>query len=255
MWTPRTNTTKNLTLWITHQCNLHCPFCRDSGNKNITDIMTFEEIKSSLEVAKEKGITTVLIGGGEPTLHPDIIDIAKLSKNMGFETVVTTNYTRPKIVEELSNICDTINVSVYPENIDNLPYQKDFKSILYFKSVLWSGRFKTRKDFDEYIDMLDKHSHTFGFCMMRGHSKWCREHKEIDWLDDLKNELDEIVMTDRGNPCWVYRGHPIDRKDISTKRMHHMMVDSRGWVYNELGVAQVDEEILNGETTISPKVD
>ena len=154
MWTPRTNTTKNLTLWITHQCNLHCPFCRDSGNKNITDIMTFEEIKSSLEIAKEKGITTVLIGGGEPTLHPDIIDIAKLSKNMGFETVVTTNYTQPKIVEELSNICDTINVSVYPENIDNLPYQKDFKSILYFKSVLWSGRFKTRKDFDEYLSAL-----------------------------------------------------------------------------------------------------
>jgi organic radical activating enzyme len=252
MWTPRTDTTKNLTLWVTHQCNLHCPFCRDSGNKNVKGMMTFEEIVIALKYAKEKGITTVLIGGGEPTLHPDIIKIAKYSKRKGFVTVVTTNYTKPDIVKELSNICDTINVSVYPENINNLPYQKDFKCELYFKSVLWKDRFKTRKEFDEYIDMLSKHSENFGFCMMRGHSKWCRDHKEIDWIDELKNDLDEIVITDRGNPCWVYKGHPIDRKDISFKRMHHMMVDSRGLIYDELGVPKIDIEIERGEDTINP---
>lgn len=247
MWTPRTDTTRNLTLWVTHRCNLNCPFCRDSNNKNLTDMMSFDEIKSALIVAKEKGITTVLIGGGEPTLHPDIIKIAKLSKQMGFETVITTNYTNPSLVKELSNICDTINVSVYPENINNLPYQKDYRSILYFKTVLWKGRFRNREAFDTYIDMLEEHSKTFGFCMMRGHSKWCKDHKEVKWLDELKDDLDEIVMTDRGNPCWVYRGHPIDRKDLSTKRMHHMMIDTRGWVYNELGIAQVPEEVVNEE--------
>lgn len=252
MWTPRTDTTKNLTLWITHQCNLNCPFCRDSGNKNVKGMMSFEEIVIALEYAKEKGITTVLIGGGEPTLHPDIIEIAKYSKEEGFVTVVTTNYTKPDIVKELSNICDTINVSVYPENINNLPYQKDFKCELYFKSVLWKGRFKTRKEFDEYIDMLSEHSDYFGFCMMRGHSKWCKEHKEIEWIDEIREDLDEIVVTDRGNPCWVYRGHPIDRKDISFKRMHHMMADCRGLIYNELGVPKIDTEIERGEDTINP---
>lgn len=255
MWTPETDTTKNLTLWVTHKCNLHCPFCRDSGNKSVEGSMSMDEIRNSLNFAKEKGITTVLIGGGEPTLHPNIIEIAQLSKDMGFETVVTTNYTKPALVKELSKICDTINVSVYPENIDNLPYQKDFvKSKLYFKSVMWKDRFPTRKDFDDYIDMLTEHSPVFGFCMMRGHSKWCREHKEISWLNELEPELDRIVMTDRGNPCWVYRGHPIDRKDISTKRMHHMMVDNRGWIYNELGTPQVSEELINGEDTTSPRV-
>ena len=252
MWTPRTDTTKNLTLWITHQCNLHCPFCRDSGNKNITGMMSMYEILISLKNAKHRGITTVLIGGGEPTLHPDIIKIAKLSKELGFITVVTTNYTKPEIVKELSNICDTINVSVYPENINNLPYQKDFGCELYFKSVLWKDRFKNRKEFDEYIDMLSKHYENFGFCMMRGHSKWCRDHKEIEWLDEIREDLDEIIITDRGNPCWVYRGHPIDRKDISFKRMHHMMVDKRGMIYNELGVPQIDTEIERGEDTINP---
>ena len=32
---------------------------------------------------------------------------------------------------------------------------------------------------------------------------------------------------------------------VLKKRMHHMMVDTRGWVYNELGVAQVPEEVVN----------
>ena len=26
MWTPETNTDKNLTLWVTHECNLNCVF-------------------------------------------------------------------------------------------------------------------------------------------------------------------------------------------------------------------------------------
>ena len=40
MWTPETNTSKNLTLWITHECNLNCVFCRDSENKRTKGFMT-----------------------------------------------------------------------------------------------------------------------------------------------------------------------------------------------------------------------
>lgn len=33
MWTPETDISKNLTLWITHECNMTCEFCRDSAHK------------------------------------------------------------------------------------------------------------------------------------------------------------------------------------------------------------------------------
>lgn len=255
MWTPRTDTTHNLTLWITHNCNLNCAFCRDSGNKDVNGFMSMDAIQNALDEGKLKGATTVLIGGGEPTLHPNIIDIAKLSKSMGFETVVTTNYMKPDVVKQLDGICDTINVSVYPENIDRLPYQKDFKSLICFKYLLWSDRLADRKAFDDLIDYLKSHSKYVGFCCMRGHSKWCREHKEISWLDEIKDDLKEIVMTDRGNPAWIYRGCAIDRKDLSEKRMHHMMVDTRGWIYNNLGEAQVQRELDHKEDTPRPIVD
>ena len=72
-----------------------------------------------------------------------------------------------------------------------------------------------------------------GFCCMRGHTTWCREHKQIDWLDSLP--IDKVVMTDRGNPCFIYRGFPIDRKDLSIFKKSHMMVDVRGLLYDENG--------------------
>ena len=144
MWTPETKTDKNLTLWVTHECNLNCVFCRDSENKDTTGFMQMEEVKRSLIYAKEREIKTVLIGGGEPTLHPNIIEIAQMCKNMGFFTVITTNYTKPKIIKMLDGICDTINISLYPENQEIIPSQNDFKSNLYLKVLLYKGRFETR---------------------------------------------------------------------------------------------------------------
>lgn len=233
MWTPETKTDKNLTLWVTHECNLNCVFCRDSNNKKVHGFMTMEKIKKSLRKAKEEKITTVLIGGGEPTLHPDIIEIAKLSKSMGFFTVITTNYTKPEIIKKLDGICDTINISVYEENKDRIPYQKDFKSNLYLKVLLYKGRFKNKEEFDEFIDKYKKLVPHMGFCCMRGHMSWCEEHKNIDWIDSLP--IDKVVMTDRGNPCWIYRGFPIDRKDLSVFKKNHMMVDIRGFIFDKDG--------------------
>lgn len=203
MWIPETKTDKNLTLWVTHECNLNCVFCRDSENKDTTGFMQMEEVKRSLIYAKEREIKTVLIGGGEPTLHPNIIEIAQMCKNMGFFTVITTNYTKPKIIKMLDGICDTINISLYQENQEIIPSQ-----------------------YEKIIPHM-------GFCCMRGHTKWCEEHKEIDWLDSLP--IEKVVMTDRGNPCWIYRGYPIDRKDLSIFKKGHMMVDVRGLLYDENG--------------------
>ena len=52
--------------------------------------MTLEEVYSNLLQAKENGITTILIGGGEPTLHSNIIDIG--SQNAARITIIIIIY-------------------------------------------------------------------------------------------------------------------------------------------------------------------
>ncbi|MCL2859628.1 MAG: radical SAM protein [Oscillospiraceae bacterium] len=240
MWTPEVKTHENFTLWVTHECNMNCVFCRDSENQPIKGFMTMEEVARSLTHAKETGIKTVLIGGGEPTLHPNIIEIAQMSKDMGFFTVITTNYTKPESIKALDGICDTINISVYPENKDSIPSQKNFKSNIYLKVLLYKGRFETKEDFDAFIDRYEQLTPNMGFCCMRGHTEWCEEHKDIEWLNSLP--IEKEVMTDRGNPCWIYRGHVIDRKDLSTFKKAHMMVDVRGLLFDKQGKWVLPEE-------------
>lgn len=236
MWNPKAKASKNLTLWVTHECNLHCPFCRDSANKKTTGFMSLDEVDATLKTAKERGIETILIGGGEPSLHPDIIEIAKRCRENGFFTVITTNYTKPDIIKALDGICNTINISLYEENKDMIPSQDDFEhSNIYLKVLLYKDRFKSKQEFDEFIDKYEKTIPNMGFSCMQGHSQWCKENKHIDWLGELEPELDEVIMMHRGNPCWMYRGHPIDRKDLLKHKTPHMMVDVRGVLFDEKG--------------------
>lgn len=233
MWTPETKTRNTLTLWITHECNLNCLFCIDSGNKKKRGFMSMEEIDKSLINAKGQGIDTVLIGGGEPTLHPNVIEIAKKSKSYGFYTAITTNYTNPEIIKKLDGICDTINISYYAENQDNIPNQKDFKSVLYLKVLLFRDRFKTREDFDDFIERYKQLIPNIGFSCMKSSTKWCEENKNIEWLEDLP--IEKIVITEQGTPCWIYRGYPINRLDLKCSKKHHMLIDVSGTIYDKNG--------------------
>ena len=72
---------------------------------------------------------------------------------MGFFTVITTNYTKPKVIKSLDGICDTINISLYPENENIIPNQNDFKYNLYLKVLLYKGRFQNKEEFDSFIDI------------------------------------------------------------------------------------------------------
>lgn len=244
MWTPDTDISKNLTLWVTHECNMTCKFCRDSAHKGIKGFMSMSDVRKNLADAKANGITTILIGGGEPTLHPDIVEIAKLCKSLNFFTVITTNYTKPDVIKQLDGICDTINISVYKENEHLIPNQSDFKSVLCLKTLMYAGRWKNKADFDNFIYKYKAKVPNMVFGCMRGHTEWCKNHKYIDFYDEIEKES-EIVKGSRGNPVWIYKGTFIDRKDLSSHHKRHMMVDVRGTVYNADGkIMLMNEKIL-----------
>ena len=241
MWTPETNIKDNLTLWITHECNMNCVFCRDSNHKTIKGFMSLTDVEHNLKIAKDSGIKTVLIGGGEPTLHPNIIEIAKLCKQFNFFTVITTNYTKPEIIKQLDGIIDTINISLYEENKESIPNQSDFQSTLCLKVLIYSGRWKNKKEFDEFIDFYKQKIPNIVFGCMRGHTTWCKEHNKVEWLSEIEKES-TITQTSRGNPAYTYRGCYIDRKDLADRHERHMMVDTRGFIFDK-----------NGETVLSKR--
>lgn len=87
---------------FTEGCNFRCPFCHNSAlvlDKN-NPIIPWQEIKDLLINRKGK-IDAVVITGGEPLIHADIIDKIKEIKALGYLIKLDTNGTYPKLMIKL----------------------------------------------------------------------------------------------------------------------------------------------------------
>lgn len=84
-------------------CNFRCPFCHNSdllereGSQSIRE----EELLTFLK--KRKGILDgVCITGGEPTLQPDLEDLIRKIKALGYPVKLDTNGSRPDVLKRLA---------------------------------------------------------------------------------------------------------------------------------------------------------
>ena len=90
-------------------CNFRCPFChnpdlvlQDIGND--TGQWSVEKVRAMLE--KRKGqIDGVVVTGGEPTVHGDLVEFLLEIKNMGFAVKLDTNGSRPGVLREIFDAC------------------------------------------------------------------------------------------------------------------------------------------------------
>ena len=88
---------------ICGHCNFRCPFCQNADlvlNPASQPCISEEEFWSFL--SKRKGMLEgVCITGGEPTLHPDLVDFIARIKAQGLLVKLDTNGYRPEIIKKL----------------------------------------------------------------------------------------------------------------------------------------------------------
>jgi uncharacterized radical SAM superfamily Fe-S cluster-containing enzyme len=98
---------------ITNRCNLTCPICfADSGINYDLSVKQVEAILDRLMETEDRP-EVIQLSGGEPTIHPQIIDIIKAAKDRNIEHVmINTNGLRianePDFVRELAEYKPTI---------------------------------------------------------------------------------------------------------------------------------------------------
>lgn len=170
-------------------------------------MIALETVKASLSYAKEKNIKDVLIVGGEPTLHPEIISIANLVKDFGFRAILTTNYTKPETVKKLDGIIDCFNISFYCQQ--NLPKQSEYKSDLTLHALIHKKQLSSQEKLDNFIDSHRENGH-LKFSTLVACNTWAAEHQNVEYLDSLDCEWVVLFNELLGQ---LYRGAVIKRYD------------------------------------------
>lgn len=94
---------KSSAVVFTLGCNFRCTYCHnpelvlpEQYAKEIPEAEIFDFLQS--RVGK---LDAVVISGGEPTQHADLLEFFKKIKEMGFLTKLDTNGTRPLIIKNL----------------------------------------------------------------------------------------------------------------------------------------------------------
>jgi len=88
---------------FTQGCNFQCPFCY---NPQLIDTKLFgkplpeEKVLEFLELRK-KFCDAVVITGGEPTIHKDLLQFVKKIKKLGYKVKLNTNGSNPKMLKQL----------------------------------------------------------------------------------------------------------------------------------------------------------
>ncbi len=73
-------------------CNNHCHFCVQGDKRNFCAAKDKKEIRDSLKEAHKKGKRQVIFTGGEPSLHPNFLELVRMARKMGYKTIqIQTN--------------------------------------------------------------------------------------------------------------------------------------------------------------------
>jgi len=72
---------------ITFRCNNKCDFCAQGRKRDIITDRSVKQVFWDLSTAYKRGARGVVFTGGEPTLHPHIIDFVAEAKRLGYEQI------------------------------------------------------------------------------------------------------------------------------------------------------------------------
>jgi MoaA/NifB/PqqE/SkfB family radical SAM enzyme len=117
-------------LYVTDRCNLDCAYCTEYDNSRPHP--SLDDLKKWIRKIRELGTMRIALVGGEPLVHPNIVELVRYCRELGFATSLTTNgflLTR-KLVAELEDA----GLQVMQISVDRMTpspiTKKSFKTVL-----------------------------------------------------------------------------------------------------------------------------
>lgn len=76
---------------LSRACNMKCVHCYEDAGSRDKDELNSEQIKLGLEKMAQSGVTSIAFSGGEPTVHPHILDFISQANDLGMFAAMATN--------------------------------------------------------------------------------------------------------------------------------------------------------------------
>lgn len=82
-------------IWnLVRRCNLTCRHCYAlAADKDFAGELSFDEVCTVMDDLKDFGVPVLILSGGEPLMRPDIHDIGRRARDMGFYVGLSSNGT------------------------------------------------------------------------------------------------------------------------------------------------------------------
>lgn len=116
---------KPVVVWnMTRRCNLKCVHCyAQSEDKNYDNELTHEQSLAMIDDLAQFGVPVLLFSGGEPLVHPRLVEYARYAVSKGMRAVISTNGTL--INEEKAKTLKEIGLSYVGISLDGLETTHD----------------------------------------------------------------------------------------------------------------------------------
>ncbi len=151
---------------FTAGCSFRCPFCHNASLvKCEGDVVQEDEIFSYLK--KRQGILDgVVITGGEPTIHPDLLEFIQKIKELGYSVKLDTNGYHPEALKKIldAGVLDYVAMDIKNSKdkyslitgVPNVDLSRIEKSIELIKSsgVAYEFRTTVMEEFHTVQDMV-----------------------------------------------------------------------------------------------------
>lgn len=201
-------------LIVTRRCNLSCGYCTEFDN--YSDPVPLELLKERIDAIHRLRVVNTSLLGGEPLMHPDIVEIVKYSNRKNQVSITTNGFLlTEKLIKKLNEAgLSNLQISIDALETDRTRYiQKSVKKLLPKLELLRQhANFdvhanivmceSTKSDFSETVAKI----RNFGFDVSVGLMHNGEGQVEIEG-DEYLNLWDEY--------CKTVETHPLSGSDYA----------------------------------------
>lgn len=237
----------NVCIRLNRICNLSCKFCL--ADKESPGLST-EQLKSALDKLKSNGVKRARLGGGEPTLRPDFMEIVKYCIDSGFETVIYSNlYKVDNVIDELIRLPVSFSTSIHgnEEFHDSMTTQGAYKNTclnieklvssnkpVSIHMVLMSSNYQMVEDVIKKAIELKARKFTLQTLIPRGRGADLFKTEEVS---DIREKLKRL------EPLKEKYGKSIKISFIDLYQKHYYVLETDGNIYLEKSNSWQDQPL------------